>query len=203
MPADPEERDLHRRLIEGDPVAPLELAERYLLPLKEQFRRRYPDIYRREPTLVEDAVTDAVLNLAASPERYDPERLSLLRYLAMAAGGDVLNAWDKERRRVRREQPATDVELELFCRNEWIEEAMEGTDFPELPRDWREQIASAFPDQQDRQLLALLLKGERRTESYVRILGLVSGEEDTIRAVKRHKDRIKKRLQRIGVKWRG
>ncbi|MHB8575763.1 MAG: hypothetical protein ACYDCQ_10580, partial [Dehalococcoidia bacterium] len=75
-----EERDLHRRLIEGDPVAPVDLAEQYLDPLLARLRRRFS---RLDEQLLLDVVVDCVLKLPLQPHTYDPERLGLLAYLVM------------------------------------------------------------------------------------------------------------------------
>src|SRR5438105_13456726 len=83
------ERELHRRLLEGDPIAPSELAERYVDEVLARLRRRFGSV---EETLLWDAASQAVLNLGERPERYDPDRLGIVAYLVMDASGDARNA---------------------------------------------------------------------------------------------------------------
>ncbi len=104
-PGDPDldrERDLHRRLLAGNPAAPSVLAAAYLEPLTIRLRRRFP---RVDPHLVETAAIDSVLNLAERPERYKPARSGLFAYLYMDASGDLRNALKSERRHEVRRTP--------------------------------------------------------------------------------------------------
>src|SRR5262245_31282044 len=108
------ERALHARLLARDPVAPSELADLYLPPLAAWLLRRFPQV---DPHLVEDAATDAALDTAQHPERYDPARLPLGSYLRMAARGDVLNALQKVRRRANGQTSLDAVERHGVARN--------------------------------------------------------------------------------------
>lgn len=65
------------------------------------------------------------------------------------------------------------------------------------------RVAEEFPDPVDRQVISLMLAGERRTVAFSNVLGLQAlSQREQQRAVKRHKDRITKRLQRLGGKLR-
>jgi hypothetical protein len=60
-----------------------------------------------------------------------------------------------------------------------------------------QHLRDRFKNPKDLQLLELILDGERATETFARILeieNLPFGDQQ--RAVKRHKDRLKKRLER-------
>ena len=60
-------------------------------------------------------------------------------------------------------------------------------------------VEALFADPMDLRLLTLILEGERSTERFARILGLCGlPVKEQRRQVKRHKDRIKKRLERYG-----
>ena len=118
-PSDPRlirevERDLHRRLLAGDPDAPSELAAAYLDRLVAWLQRLEP---RVDPHLVASAAIDSVLNLAERPEHYKPERGSLFAYLRMDALGDLRNALKSERRHAVRRAPLEHVEDRAPARN--------------------------------------------------------------------------------------
>src|SRR5438105_12212910 len=91
LPTPEEERDLHRRLMESDPVAPAELCEIYVQPLTDWLRRS-------NSTSVDDhlkvgAAGDALLSLIKNPVSYrTDDGTSLFAYLKMTATGDIKNA---------------------------------------------------------------------------------------------------------------
>jgi hypothetical protein len=62
-----------------------------------------------------------------------------------------------------------------------------------------EEMMRLLQDPKDRQILALRLQGERRTEAFAEILGILHlSIEAQRRGVKRAKDRIDKTLRRHG-----
>jgi hypothetical protein len=192
------EHALHARLLAGDPVAPSELAETYLPPLAAWLLRAFPHV---DPHLVEDAATDAVLDTAQHPERYDPARLPLARYLRMAARGDLLNAWKSAQRRAAHHASLDAVELHGVARNPTTEDtddpaeivARRGNTAPGLLA----AVRATF-DPQEQAVVALMLDGERRTSVYARLLDLEHlTTADQAREVKRVKDRLDKRLRRL------
>jgi RNA polymerase sigma factor (sigma-70 family) len=192
--------ELHRRLLAGDPTASSEVVHTYLNPVIHALQRQYPAV--KDETIFIDKVTDAIFQYVQSPATFDPRRASLSTYLIMVAKGDLLNALERERRRTRRHVPLEKVEVSGLSGNtvgrpEAIEDEIEGA---ELMR----AVLQHFPDPRDRELLQLILDGERETRAYVDVLGIADcdlAEQQTI--VKQHKDRIKKRLRRLGVKLRG
>jgi len=105
-PASAEELELHRRLVDGDPMASADLFCRYAEGLVEDLAVRYDRIAAHDRGLVSSAVTDAVLDYIAHPARYRPGKKNLRGYLRMSAVGDLLNLW----RRVPRPEKAGWVE---------------------------------------------------------------------------------------------
>jgi RNA polymerase sigma-70 factor (ECF subfamily) len=64
-------------------------------------------------------------------------------------------------------------------------------------------ILQEVSDPVDRELLEMILTGERKTAPYARSLGIADrSETEQRKIVKRHKDRLKKRLRRLGVRLR-
>ena len=97
--ATPFELEIHQRLLRQDRAASGELMEAYVEQVYRRVRRRYPEV--RDETLVYDAVVDAMMNYVRRPVQYDPDRLTLLGYLTMAAAGDLKNALERLQRRPR------------------------------------------------------------------------------------------------------
>jgi hypothetical protein len=115
----------------------------------------------------------------------------------MSAQCDFQNALAKEKRRKSREFTVENVELLEDVGNKDLRGNQEilGPD-PERERILQ-HLRDRFKNPKDLQLLELILDGERATETFARILeieNLPFGDQQ--RAVKRHKDRLKKRLER-------
>jgi hypothetical protein len=132
------------------------------------------------------------------PARYDPALSPLRGYLMMAAYRDFQNAWSKERRHTRLQMSLSD-------------EAFRDLDIPDRGQDldilltnisaekWVQAGQAAFTDPIDRQIMLLMANGVRSTERYARVLGILAlPRDEQARQVKRVKDRITKRLRRLG-----
>jgi RNA polymerase sigma-70 factor (ECF subfamily) len=194
---------LHQRLLQGDPTAPSEVILTYLEPLTRRLRQRFPDV--KDDTIIQDAVTDALFQYVKSPGRFDLAKSSLSSYLTMAARGDLLNALARERRRAARQVPLEAVAEAALPGNTLREDEQ-----PEASSE--EQMAASklmhcvlqqVPDLRDREILELMLAGERKTTRYAGLLEIEDrSEAEQRKIVKRHKDRLKKRLQRLGVRSR-
>lgn len=193
------DRALHARLLQHDPTAPSDLAERYLPSLVDALQSTFPDI---DDALLEDVAIELILAFAQRPEHYDPGRAGLASYLRMAARRDVQNAIQSQRRRDHHHVPLEDVELHPLARNIlWASN-----------RDPADTLADRLDDERvarlreqfqgtEREVVDLMIEGERRTEAYAPMLGLQDRSRiEQAREVKRVKDRLKKRMQRL---WRG
>jgi RNA polymerase sigma-70 factor (ECF subfamily) len=196
--------DIHRRLLDRDPVAPAQLAELVLDPLTTRLRASFPQV--PDPALIDDAAADAVLNYAERPEQFDPSKRGLFGYLQMSAGGDLKNALDVLRRRQRREESLDVVELHPDRRNR----VSMASDYPTTLEDevvsnlasqgLMAQVQAAAETPKDAKVLQLMIDGERRTDRFAEALGLDGlSPDERRRAVKRHKDRLKKRIERLGL----
>jgi RNA polymerase sigma-70 factor (ECF subfamily) len=200
LPNQAYERELHERLLDGDLVASQELATAFLPAVVDRLKQRFPRL--NDETLIFDAATDAILSYAERPSQYDPQGLRLLSYLIMSADGDLKNALRRHQRRAHREVPMRDVELLLDARNPeeeevYPEERVAAPGVKEVDRRMREEI----PDPVDQQLVGLMMEGERRTEAFARVLGITDmGILQQRKLVKQHKDRLKKRLMRLGMR---
>jgi RNA polymerase sigma-70 factor (ECF subfamily) len=183
---------VHGRLADGDPTASADLCKAVLSPLVGWLysKRRTTD---RE--LIRDAATDALVDYIKHPERWKPERGTLISYICMAADRDLCNALEKIRRRRKHEVSREDVE----------DEGSDGNVSDEAPRDVS-SIAKLLPmleekvkSETDRGLLTLMLQGERSTEQFASVLNIQNlPKKEKARIVKQHKDRLKKVIERLG-----
>ena len=196
------ELDLHRRLMEGDPVAPSDLAIQYLSPLID----RLSHTNRSPADFIEEAVHLAIVSLCKNPASFDPARSKadcpLFAFLHMAAQRDLQNLLKKEERHWRAR-----VALES------VEQSPDGGKYlgrendPSVRLVLREEAEQA--DQQilgavrtglsdgEQRCLVLLIDGERKTLAFAQALGIEHlPNEDQKTAVKKVKDKLKKRLKR-------
>ncbi len=186
---------LHFRLLAGDPLAAAECVERWLPLLERQLWARSKDIAAQDSHLITTAAIDALLDYTAHPEKYDPKRSDIMTYLNMLARGDLLNAWSRITRIQGRTEALQAVESSQADRNNLEEDVATSID---AAAAW-ERVMEEIPAPLDRRLLALMIQGVRDTLSYAQLLGIEHLPEREQRAiVKRHKDRINKRLQRMG-----
>jgi RNA polymerase sigma-70 factor (ECF subfamily) len=200
LPNQAYERELHERLLDGDLVASQELATAFLPAVVERLKRRFPRL--EDESFIFDAAADAILSYAERPSQYDPQGLRLLSYLVMSADGDLKNTLQRHQRRTHREVPMRDVELLLDARNSEGEEVYseEHAAAPEV-KEVGHRIREEIPDSVDQQLVDLMMQGERRTEAFARVLGITDMEVlQQRKLVKQHKDRLKKRLMRLGMR---
>ncbi len=167
--------------------------------LVSRLRRAFASV--RNQSLLNDAAADAILDYCERPSQFDPARSGLLTYLTMSAKGNLLNALAKETRRAKRERPIEDVEIaqkhgNLLQERDELSALEESLD-PKL-RQMRSLILDACSGPLDRKLMGLILAGERRTSAYAAVLGLQTlPRREQEREVKRHKDRLKKRVLRL------
>ncbi len=193
--------NLHARMLTGDVVAPSEFAEITLPVLTERLSKRHFTIFN--PDLIDTAVTDALLNYFAHPDRYKPEESTLIGYLLMSANGDLLNLLKPKS--VERYSIQLDEDVELRDRNaEVIVESsvvaddlnIEDVVFSRLS-PVASRIKELFPDPRDQELVAMMMDGIRETEEYARVLGMDHLDySEQKEVVKKHKDRIKKMITR-------
>jgi sigma-70-like protein len=199
-------QELYRRLLDGDAVAPSDLAEAFLDQLAAELQRYNPQI---DPHLCTEAAEDAILALIKNPRSYNPARgIALLGYLRMSAKGDLQNRQRKERRHADRRAGLEAVELapaagkclqdgeadplQILVRWEEIEEMI--ATIPAVPAVVLDGLT-----EQERTVLELMRRGERRTAAYARALCIVDLPfTEQQRRAKQVKDRLQKRLQRAG-----
>jgi RNA polymerase sigma factor (sigma-70 family) len=192
--------DIHTRLCRGDPVASADLAESFLDPLATWLQRRNPGI---DPHLCDQAAEDAILALIENPRSFNADRGALDAYLRMSARGDLRNLLAKEGRHRSRRAGIEAVELSAADRN-YLQEITDPASIIEHAEDQETPKFHRIPEnvraslnREEEAVLMLMAQGERKTEAYGRILGILHLPQETQRReVKRVKDRLKRRLER-------
>jgi RNA polymerase sigma-70 factor, ECF subfamily len=194
--------DLHRRLTAGDdPRASAEVAEAFLLPLVRILRSLFPHV--PDPHLIETAAEDAVIHYLKCPERFDPARGSLLGYLCLDATGDLKNFLHGRQKNVALHEPLAEYLLSADkAGNASANASANSLGDPEARLLAAESALvrrafEAVTHPLDRELVELMIDGERRTEVYAEVPGVEDRPpREQAATVKRHKDRLRKLLRR-------
>jgi RNA polymerase sigma factor (sigma-70 family) len=198
-------QELYQRLLAGDALAPSDLADAFLDLLATELQRYNPTA---DPHLCAEAAEDALLALIKNPRSYDPERAALAGYLRMSARRDLQNRLRKERRHSDRRADLEAVEISPVV-GKYLQDGEADPVHILIAREEIEEMIAALPrvpravldglTEQEREVLALMRRGERRTSEYARALCITHlpfAEQQ--RRVKQVKDRLQKRLQRAG-----
>lgn len=196
----PDDADLLRRLLDGDNRATAECCERYLPLLLANLgwvAVRPPDEH-----LIEDAVHRALVEFVTRPQGYDPARSPLLVFLRMIARRRLINLMQRER--PHREHRAS-LELVDLSRHQWNDRQ----DAPDLPladedTDVEAAVDAQLDDPRDREAFRMIVDRVRKTREYAVVYGLTGlpvAEQQAM--VKKHKDRLKQVMRRMGMKLRG
>jgi hypothetical protein len=195
----------HERILRQDATAFAELCETALPHLVAFLQQKFPGA---DPHLHENTAIDCLLAYHANPTQYDPARLPLFAYLRMATRYDMLTAVKQTHRQQQRtislDDPAIESQLAQMLEpddeqllDEWLAEYT------------NESVAAILAgvdellEEQEKQILFLMLEGERRTERYATLMGLADADVPTQQhEVKKVKDRINKKLRRFGNQLR-
>jgi hypothetical protein len=195
------ERQLHARLVAGDLTASFDLATIYLEAL---ISRLTPGNRKIDPALVAEAADEAILSLIRNPAAYQPERMSLLSYLSMAAQGDLKNLLRKERKHRAGRKSLASVELSPQAGKylgrgddpsfELVRREQEQVMLDSVPASLRDGLSDV-----EAKVWELMVGGERRTSIYAAVMGITGlPAPEQKKEVKRLKDRLKKRRERAG-----
>ena len=202
LPAELEEsaNEFHSRILRGDPIASAEIAEKFLPVINERLSKKFRGI--DDPNLIDTAVVDAFFSYLDNPQKFNPEKTNLLRYLLMSARGDLQNLLAREKNK-KIISLTEDVEL-LPSQQEYrietvtlsSEDNVEQTILIKTSPVWN-LIKEYLPNATDQEFLNLLMENVRDTNEYAKLLGIqaLPPKEQRI-IVKRHKDRIKKVITR-------
>lgn len=194
---------VHQRLLRSDPVAPADAAELLLDPVVAHLQYKWPDIVYTDAC--RDAAVDVLVTYLADPSRYQPTRSSLVGWLVMQAHRDLVNDYDSRPKRFERlwlvesalpvdpdtgETPRLDEQVASF---DTVSE-IDGSSALAAVRE-------AFPDEHDRRLIWLMcIEENHSTEAAAEVLEITDLPlAQRTAQVKRRKDRIMRRLRRLGL----
>jgi DNA-directed RNA polymerase specialized sigma24 family protein len=201
LPTPEDELELHRRLVEYDPVAPSDLARTFLRHLIDRVvNGNSADIDRQ---LCEDAAEDAIISLIKNPSSYKPERKKgLFSYLFMSAQGDL-----KNRLRNNPLQLVGHISLEVFELSPEAGKQLGREDDPSLRMQNSEEaklvdetilaVVREGLTEEELQVLELMLDGEWKTAVVAQAYRVDHLPKDQQEAeVKKVKDMLKSRIKR-------
>jgi Tol biopolymer transport system component/DNA-directed RNA polymerase specialized sigma24 family protein len=180
----------HNRLLSGDKHAITEISELFFPLLIKRLKRGFNNL--RDPQYIETAVVDVLIKYFRRPQRFDPDKGSLIGYLYKGAYRNVLTHLKQEHRRNEFYRVIPEQELKSVAGNHNPESQLLEKESP-LIRKGQELMS----DPKDREILELMMQGVRETSEYAKVLGILnlSAVEQAI-VVKRHKDRLKATLRR-------
>jgi DNA-directed RNA polymerase specialized sigma24 family protein len=182
--------ELHHRLLAGkDNLVTAEIAELFLPPLAQALTRRFPHL--SDPHQTATAAIDSLLAYFAHPEKFDPAKGSLLGYLYLDASRDLLNFLRRLKKVVELHMSLTEYETQAIAPGN-PETLLLAKSSPIVDR-----ALARLDDPTDRELAALMMDGVRETSAFAAALGVANRSlQEQEKIVKRHKDRLKKTLQR-------
>jgi DNA-directed RNA polymerase specialized sigma24 family protein len=189
--ANPQETDLHQRLIQREETASSELFSLYYDDFFKYFWKGYQNRLNEDD--LKDIIADSFLKFIDHPNKFDPARSSLKKYLQADVRGDIINRVEKKTIKL--------VELDDRFRNSLVREDSPEVFFmkKELIEKARGKLQDWFEDGKDLEIAWNIVSNVRETEYYAAILEIQHQKiEQQKKEVKRHKDRIKKQLERRG-----
>ena len=183
------ETDLYQRLLDGEETASSALFDIFYDELVRYFATSFKLV---EEDSIKDIVANSLFELIDNPTKYKPDKGTLKSYLRMDIRGDINNSIQKNSLQV--------VELSEEIRNSSFEGSLEkNVGDKQALLKIKEVLQTWFPSTVDFELAWLIICGEKDNTGYSTVLSLeqLSIEEQRTE-VKRHKDRIKKQLERKG-----
>lgn len=202
--ATPDEIELHKLIQSGDDLAFAKLCDKYLELTIKKVRHFNWQMHLNDSSLITEVVIDSFYGYLYNPDKFNPEKQSLERFLVIDAEGDLKNAWAKRKKHQQKfEVIKNEVEFdEQFGNSEtgkirnlntpsqiMIDKEAEGILNAELKKH--------FDSERDIEMANLILAKERETSVYAGVLEITHlNFDEQQKEVKRNKDRIKKVLDR-------
>jgi DNA-directed RNA polymerase specialized sigma24 family protein len=189
---------LHRRLLnQSDSSVTASISELFFPLLVKSLKASFH--YFSDAHIIETVAEDTLINYLTSPEKFDPAKRSLIGYLYMDAYWDVKNLIEKPKKVVELYPHSSEYEVNAVKIDNNPEQVLleretqlqgENSDLVRITR-------SVIADPVDREVLELMMEGVRETQRFAEVLKLEElPPEKQASIVKKHKDRIKKSIQR-------
>lgn len=199
--ATPDEIELHSQIKSGDDLAFSKLCDKYLEPTIEVIRKFNRHIHLIDNSIIPEIVIDSFYAYLYNPDKFNPEKQTLERFLVIDAEGDLKNAWVR-RKKHQKLFKAIDDETKFDGQFEHSKSVNLNTPSQALIDKEAEdaliiELKKHFDSEIDIEIANLILSEERETRVYSEILGITHLQtEEQQKEVKRSKDRIKKVLRR-------
>lgn len=202
--AEPDVGAIYQALLRGEPTASRNLVNAFSGQLYAILKHRYSVL---SPEAVQDAVHDALLALITRPERFNPARGSLINYLVHIGTNKLNDQLRTFRRRARELAVGGSVELAEVEANayggagteEWAAPAGADLRSPEVEA----LLLEILPDPRDRCIWEFICEGRTAVSDFAQMLEIAHlPPEDQRRQVKRHRDRVQKRVLRRQEEFR-
>lgn len=204
MKASPEEMKLHLAILNGEDIALSKLYDVYSEKIAKYFEFKFSTVSQKDNDFISIALNDAFLGYYSKPDTFNPERSSLYDFLKLATKRDLLNVMKKEEKHISGKNLIEDVELWKNNGNSVLK-AYSSADATvlsdEIMTTIRKVLQNYFHTELDIELAIMILSDVRKTEEYsdeMQIGDLTASEQTA--EVKKHKDRIKKVIERNDIK---
>jgi hypothetical protein len=184
---------VHGRLLAGDPTASADLFELVFGPLIGHAIKKH-GAFGMDEDRARDLAVGVLASLVERPGMFDPQKGSLFGFLCMTLDGDAKNARRDEANRQEKILRLA-VEVEQVGGNSYVTSPETRGDAERIMSQYGAEIVV---EEGDHEVLRLILEDEREYEAYAVALGISHLPTKQMRAeVKRRKDRIEKRLERL------
>lgn len=184
---------VHGRLLAGDPTASADMFELVYGPLIGHAIKKHT-AFGMDEDRARDLAVGVLASIVERPAIFDPQKGSLFGFLCMMLDGDAKNAGRDEANRQEKISEFA-VEVEQVGGNSYVTSPETRVDAERIMSQYRAEIVV---EEGDHEVLRLILEEEREYEAYALALGISHLPPELMRAeVKRRKDRIEKRLQRL------
>lgn len=194
---------LHQEILAGTPDASLRAYQAIQQSLPRILSKLIGAHYGLSAEDCGDLSVDAFMTYLRAPNKFDPSRAALLTYLVTIARSA---AFRRNAKKLRHDQLFVDAveldpepvynEQQPLPRNDPMNAALVDEDRKQA------QLLRAQLDlsEVEERVLTMMMNGERATEAFAEAMG-ISGESilEQRRLVKRCKDKIDKRLERLGA----
>jgi DNA-directed RNA polymerase specialized sigma24 family protein len=189
---------LHMRLVDKtDSTITATLSELFFPLLVKSLKASFhylPDLH-----LIETIAADTLMKYLENPEKFDPSKRSLIGYLYMDAYWDLKNLIEKPKKVVELYPQFAEYEVNTITTETDPEKLLLERENQQLDENSfiLRIVRSVIVDPVDRKVLELMMEGVRETHQYAKVLSLeklLPGKQAS--TVKKHKDRIKKAIQR-------
>lgn len=194
------ELELHNSIINRNDVALLLLYDLYGAGIIRTLKSWYPKLAAKNDDSIPEAVNEAFLGYYNNPATFNSEINSLERFLEIAAERDLKNIIEKEKKQKGRVNLPEDVELQDKYWNSIIKDTTapdQSIIHKEMMKILDKELNLHFKTNVDITLAKMVLSCERNAKLFAEVLGITElPVEQQEKEVKRHKDRIKKIIER-------